>query len=862
VEYCCTPCAACGSSLSAAERPAEAAEQARAVADYDLPAQALGDTLRAIARISGRDILFASDIVRGRRAPAVKGRLSLDQALQAALAGSPLTVEYRAGAALIRTSAPGSVDQPATDASKAITVTGTRIRGAGSASPVTVNTRRELEQSGISDLAGYIRILPQNYTGGQNPGIAGGGEQGGQSNLNNSATLNLRGLGPDATLTLLDGHRLAYDALDQGIDISAIPLAAVERIEVVSDGASALYGSDAVGGVANIILRRDYGGLETTARAGTATSGGDVQHELSLVGGHRWGTGGFMVALDHSGATPIYAGQRDYARTVDPSLTLIGRNRQLSGVLRGHQQIAGSISLDLDAYAMSRSSRKQTPFLPNASVFVQGLVTEPHVRSYGLTPTLRADLGAWQAALSATRAVSRTQLDSSRYFSSAASLSELNYDNRLSGIEATAEGPLFALPGGAARLAAGGGLRRLSLHDKIVDIIGGKPVPFREFTESRDVRFAYGELSLPLVGPGQALPLVDRLTLSGAIRYEQWKGIDSAATPKVGIIYQPHRDVTLRATWGKSFKAPTLFQVNEALQGALLPGFIFKPAPQPPGSTVLLLGGGNPGLKSEHATSWSATAEIRPHAVDGLELRATYFHVDYRDRIGSPLSGTLTALGNPLFSDLITINPSAAEIDALVASLPQGLLNQTGQPFNPANVGAIIDGSLRNTARQRIHGVDLEARYRAATGGDGHLLLTGAASYLDSNQQLAPGQPTIQMAGTIFNPPHWRGRAGAIWESPGAGLSAFVNYVGSTIDSRFPEHDPVGAFVTLDVTASLRTGPAAGAFRNIELQLSALNLLGETPDIIRNSEPEAPPYDSTNQSPVGRFIGISIRKAW
>ena len=77
--------------------------------------------------------------------------------------------------------------------------------------------------------------------------MAGVGQQGGQSNLNNSATLNLRGLGPDATLTLIDGHRVAYDALDQGIDISAIPLAAVEQIEVVTDGASALYGSDAVG---------------------------------------------------------------------------------------------------------------------------------------------------------------------------------------------------------------------------------------------------------------------------------------------------------------------------------------------------------------------------------------------------------------------------------------------------------------------------------------------------------------------------------------------------------------------------------------------------------------------------------------
>ncbi|NJC00036.1 outer membrane receptor for ferrienterochelin and colicin [Sphingomonas trueperi] len=83
---------------------------------------------------------------------------------------------------------------------------------------------------------------------------------------------NLRGLGSDATLTLINGHRLPYDAVNQGVDISIIPLAALERIEVITDGASALYGSDAVGGVANLILRRDYDGLLTSARVGASTA--------------------------------------------------------------------------------------------------------------------------------------------------------------------------------------------------------------------------------------------------------------------------------------------------------------------------------------------------------------------------------------------------------------------------------------------------------------------------------------------------------------------------------------------------------------------------------------------------------------
>jgi outer membrane receptor protein involved in Fe transport len=727
---------------------------------------------------------------------------------------------------------------------------------------VTVTTRRNLEEAGISDLAGFTAILPQNYTGGQNRGIAGDGEQGGQSNLNNSATLNLRGLGPDATLTLLNGHRLSYDALDQGIDISAIPLGAVDRIEVVADGASALYGSDAVGGVANILLRRDYDGLETTARLGGSTGGGNAQREYSLVGGDRWSTGGFMVALDRSSATPIYAGQRDYTRDLDPSLTLTDGNRQSSGVLALHQQIAAGLSLELDGSATNRHSLLQSPFSATADVHVSGLVLRSHVSSYALAPTLRADLGSWQASLAATDADSRTLLDTNNYYSSVPRHADLLYEDKLRGLEVTAEGPLFTLPGGDARLAIGGGLRKISLHDRYLLLSGGQRQVTQDFTDSRSVQFAYGELSLPLVRPDLDISFIRSLTLSAALRFEHWNAIASVTTPKIGLIYQPDRDLTVRATWGQAFKIPTLLQVHEIEEGDLVPGFYFNPPPQPAGSTVLLLSGSTPNLKPEHATTWSGTFELRPSRVPGLDLQATYFHIDYRDRIAEPLTSVVSALYNPLYSDFIIYNPTAEQVNALIATLPGGLSNQTGGPFDPSGVGAIIDGSTRNTERQRIHGVDLSADYQLDLGRGGKLQLSGAASYLESEQQLAPGLPLLQLAGTIFHPPHWRGRAGAAWSSNHSGFSAFVNYVGPTIDNIFPDTRRVAAFVTLDLNASVRTRSTTGPLRNVELRLSALNVLDQKPHFIRNAYPEAPPYDSTNESPVGRFVGASISKLW
>lgn len=197
--------ALCAALLAAAAYPAgmaipPASAQEAPVA-FDLPAQELATTLRALARQGGREILFTDGDVRGRRSPAVHGSFTVEQAVRLAIGGSGLIVEEQAGALVVR-----ARPQAAGEEAKDITITGTRIRGASGPSPVIVMTRRGLEEQGLPDMASVSRIIPQNFTGGQNPGVAGCGDQGGYNNINNSTTLNLRGLGSDATL--LNGHRL------------------------------------------------------------------------------------------------------------------------------------------------------------------------------------------------------------------------------------------------------------------------------------------------------------------------------------------------------------------------------------------------------------------------------------------------------------------------------------------------------------------------------------------------------------------------------------------------------------------------------------------------------------------------------
>src|SRR3546814_13318324 len=90
----------------------------------------------------------------------------------------------------------------------------------------------------------------------------------------------------------------AYSGTQSVIDISAIPTAAVERIEIVADGASAIYGADAVAGVVNILLHKDYEGVTTSARLGGSTDGGNFHQQYNLLGGSKWTGGGLMAIYD------------------------------------------------------------------------------------------------------------------------------------------------------------------------------------------------------------------------------------------------------------------------------------------------------------------------------------------------------------------------------------------------------------------------------------------------------------------------------------------------------------------------------------------------------------------------------------
>jgi outer membrane receptor protein involved in Fe transport len=158
-------------------------------------------------------------------------------------------------------------------------VTGSRLRlGVDEAdfSPTIVIGRLEIEQSGLTSMGEISRLIPQAFSTGSYEGVGFGGQQQGTSTtsdgsiasvLTQRTNINMRGLGAANTLVLVNGRRMSRSGNirgSDGYDLTGIPVSAIERIEVLTDGASAIYGSDAMGGVVNIILRKNYSGTELT----------------------------------------------------------------------------------------------------------------------------------------------------------------------------------------------------------------------------------------------------------------------------------------------------------------------------------------------------------------------------------------------------------------------------------------------------------------------------------------------------------------------------------------------------------------------------------------------------------------------
>lgn len=733
-----------------------------------------------------------------------------------------------------------------------IRVTGTRVKGGTVPSPVVVFDAERIAEEGFHDLGEVIRSIPQNFTGGQNPGaaslnVSGAGRA--NQNVTGGSSLNLRGLGPDATLTLLNGRRLAYGGLAQGVDISAIPVEAVQRMEIVPDGASAIYGSDAVAGVGNVVLKRDYDGVGLLGRYGAATEGGLTTREYTVTAGTTWRSGGLIATYKDASVEPIRATEREYAWQLSHPTSLYPGSDLGSALISLHQSIGSRVEFTLDAL---RTRRHQ-----NYDYFMFGINMHvaPTTTTSFIAPGIEVFFdNGWSLAASATQGKDRHRqyqaIQTLPALQSTPLLDEC-FCNESRVIDVGVEGPVVSLPAGEARVAIGAGYRTNEFlqHNRMT------AAPMTQGDESS--RFAYAELDVPLVSPDDAVAGIRRLSVTTAVRAEDYDSFGKVTTPKIGLIYGPTSDITLKATGGRSFKAPTLFERHYATFVQIESPEFFGGTGFPADALAMYYGGGNEDLDAERARTWSASAAFHPRAIPGLEAELTWFHVEFTNRVKQPISNDKEALRNPVYRQFVTDSPSADLQQRLIEGAGAVYL-PTGGVYDPSRVVALIDGRNLNASRQRVRGLDLAGTWRRPLEA-GDLTFRGNASWMESEEQIRAGDDFHDLAGTLFNPPKFRARLGSVWNRGGFSASTFANYTGGVTDTANGVEG--GSFTTFDLTFRYGIGARQTAWSGVEFELSAQNVFNRAPPLfIPSLVGIAPPFDSTNYSPVGRYLALSVSK--
>ena len=230
-----------------------------------------------------------------------------------------LAIAFSAASATAFTASVNAAEEEAAKVER-IEVTGSRIKRTDleSASPVLVLDRAAIDASGLLSIGDILQDIPAAGAA-LNTAFNNGG--------NGSTNIDLRNLGAQRLLVLVNGRRW-ISSLGSTVDLNTIPTAAVERIEVLKDGASAVYGSDAIAGVVNIITRKDFEGVELSVYAGENASEGDGrQYSADLTFGVTGAKGGLLFNLSHVTQQPIWAGDREISAFGNSSTTEKGRIR-------------------------------------------------------------------------------------------------------------------------------------------------------------------------------------------------------------------------------------------------------------------------------------------------------------------------------------------------------------------------------------------------------------------------------------------------------------------------------------------------------------------------------------------------------
>ncbi|HEY0941589.1 MAG TPA: TonB-dependent receptor [Steroidobacter sp.] len=878
-----------------------AAADAQAVTEWDLPEQPLAKSLRAIASQSESNIIFDRKLVNNRLAPPLKTQASAEDALLQVLEGTGLTYRHldeKTVTIQLASTDPSAATsalyglkdgrirlaQAETDETRRgrtvegrtlidieeIIVTGTNIRGIeNSTAPVIVLSREYIDSTGFGSVTKLVESLPQNFALANQSSLPDG--SGAVSNSREQgSSINLRGIGEGTTLVLLNGRRLAPGFRSAAADISSLPLTAIDRIEILTDGASAIYGSDAVGGVVNFILREDFEGAETRVRAGFAD--GTNEYRVSQALGNSWSSGNALLSVEYYKRDELLTRDRDFIPANVAAVGLLPEDENISAVFTGEQQLSGTVTAFADVlYAQRDSFNRAARVTPTFG----GDAPSAEVDNPQLNATLGLNWalgGDWQLELSGSYGSNdlETKAGGINFQGSAFDSKFETTSGRIK-----ADGTVLGLPGGNLRMAIGADYRSETYEDTNT-LAGG--IVLSSTDTDQDVSSAFAELYIPLVGEPNAMAGVRALELSLAGRYDDYSSFGSSFDPQYGLMWEPVEGLRLRARHGTSYKAPNL--VEYSFGGNVAAAVLSVDPMSPTGFSYQLqvLGTDVDSLRAQESTSTSFGLEFTPEAIKGLAMTVNYYRIKYRNRITTPPVAPVALADPASFGSLFIRNPSIDQVNQFIAIgqlgplgfIPLSPIDFMFDPnFDPATVEVITDGRRRNLSLVETNGLDFSTRYDFGVGSSNVAIGIDATYVLQIEQQITSTSAPFDTDDTFGNPPNLRMRAMASWQRGSWSANAFVNYTDSYTDNRLTVPVSIDAFTTVDarVAYSFSNQFSSGFLSGVTVGLSVLNLLDEDPpSTVVQSPPIAPSFDlgfdPTNASPLGRFFALEFTKTW
>lgn len=573
-------------------------------------------------------------------------------------------------APLMFTSAIAHSQEITEPAAEEIVVTGTRSGGreALEASvPVDVVTAREIAATGYPDLNRALNFLEPSVNFPRAATTASAA---------NTRPITLRGLSPDQTLVLINGKRRHTNAVlnvnntvgrgSAGVDLDTIPQSAIARIEVLRDGAAAQYGSDAIGGVINIILKSDAAGGDAALLGGITEQGDGLNGLASASIGLPLGDGGHITlsALGRAQEAVNRANidqrfNRVTYRIGDPEASLASAALDFALPVGG-AEIYGFATLTHKVSNNGAGFRVPgfAPSQPNGFL----PIIEPSILDYAATVGVRGELGTVMVDLSQTLGHNRanfTVFDTANVSLGAASPSRFDSGGVTYRQYVTDLGFSRSLDGllGGGNVAFGAQYRRENYA-----IREGEPnatfgvgadgfagfAPRVPVDNGRDAFAIYADLELrPVEG----------LFLGGALRHDDYEDFGSKTTWRATGRFDLADFLAVRGTIGTGFRAPSLQQqFFSAVQGALSAGNLVNVATLPVDDPIAAALGAVP-LRPETSRNYTAGLVIRP--ADNLDISFDWFRIEIEDRIvlseqlrGPAVNAILAAAGVTGFSQV------------------------------------------------------------------------------------------------------------------------------------------------------------------------------------------------------------------